>query len=166
MFSPYPRETQMSDRSYAGPAYTADPFTDYRLYDGVRTRRMFAFLIDAAVIAALTLLTGLAVLFLGVFTLGLGWLLFPLLWPGVALIYSAFSLGGRNSATVGMRMMGLEMRMLDGSRMTPVLAAIHAVLFYASVSLLTPFVLVVALISDRKRLLHDIVLGTVVLNRQ
>lgn len=64
-----------------------------------------------------------------------------------------------------MRAFGLEMRQLDGSRMTPVLAALHSVLFYASISVLTPFVLVVALISDRKRLLHDIVLGTVVVNR-
>lgn len=155
----------MSDPSYAGRSYTADPFTDVRLYDGVRTRRAFAFLIDAVVIAVLTFLTSVAVLLLGVFTLGLGWLLFPLLWPGVALVYSMFSLGGRNSATVGMRMMGLEMRQLDGSRITPVIAAIHAVLFYASVSILTPFVLLVSLISDRKRLLHDLVLGTVVINR-
>lgn len=143
-----------------------DPYTDRALFDGVRTRRVMAFLVDVVIIAILTLLVGFGVLVLGVFTLGLGWLLFPLLWPGVALLYSAFSLGGPNSATVGMRMMGLETRMLDGTRLNPVIAAVHAVLFYASVAILTPFVLLFSLIADRKRLLHDLVLGTVVINRR
>ena len=147
------------------PAYTADPLTDRRLLDGVRTRRSMAFLVDVVLVAVLTLLAAVVVFFLGIFTLGLGWLLYAILWPAVALLYCAFTLGGANSATPGMRTFGLEMRTLDGGRMTPVLAAIHSVLFYASVSLLTPFILLVALISDRKRLLHDIVLGTVVVNR-
>lgn len=154
----------MSDRSYA-PTFTADPLTDWRLYDGVLGRRAFAFLIDVLIIGTLTVLSAVAIAILGVFTLGLGWLLFPLLWPGVALLYSAFSMGGPRSATVGMRTMGLEVRMLDGSRLNPVIAAVHAVLFYASVTILTPFVLLVGLFADRKRLLHDLVLGTVVVNR-
>jgi len=33
-------------------------------------------------------------------------------------------------------------------------------------SLLTPFVLLVSLFSDRKRLLHDILLGTIIVNRR
>lgn len=155
----------MSDRSYAGPTYTVDPLTDWRLYDGVLGRRILAFLVDVIIIGALTVGAFVLVAVLGVFTLGLGWLLFPLLWPGVALLYSAFSLGGARSATVGMRTVGLEVRMLDGSRLNPLIAAVHAVLFYASVAILTPFVLLVALFADRKRLLHDLVLGTVVVNR-
>jgi uncharacterized RDD family membrane protein YckC len=143
----------------------ADPLTDSRLFSGVRTRRMMAFLVDVVVLAILTFLAGVVVFFLGILTLGLGFLLYAILWPAVALIYSAFTLGGPNSATPGMRTFGLEMRTLDGGRMTPVLAAIHAVLFYASISLLTPLVLLISLIADRKRLLHDIVLGTVVVNR-
>jgi uncharacterized RDD family membrane protein YckC len=144
---------------------STDPLMDSRLYSGVRTQRIFGFLVDVVVLAVLTFLAGVVVFFLGILTLGVGWMLYLILWPAVALIYTAFTLGGPNSATPGMRMFGLEMRMLDGSRMTPVLAALHAVLFYASISLLTPLVLLVALISDRKRLLHDIILGTVVVNR-
>ncbi len=136
-----------------------------RLTDGVLGKRVFAFLIDVVIIFGLTIGAFVLVAVLGVFTLGLGWLLFPLLWPGVALIYSAFSVGGPKASTIGMRTMGLEVRMLDGSRLNPVIAAVHAVGFYASVAILTPFVLLVALFSDRKRLLHDLVLGTVVVNR-
>ena len=44
------------------------------------------------------------------------------------------------------------------------LGAVHAIAFWVSVSFLTPLVLLVALFNDRKRLLHDIVLGTVVIN--
>lgn len=147
------------------PGFRPDPYTDARLYAGVRTRRVMAFLLDIVIVAILTFAVGVLVFFLGIVTLGLGWLLYGILWPAVALLYSAFSLGGRHSATVGMRSFGLEMRQLDGSPMNPVMGVLHSVLFYASVTLLTPFIVVVALISDRKRLLQDIVLGTVVINR-
>ncbi|MDB5564159.1 MAG: hypothetical protein JWP84_725, partial [Tardiphaga sp.] len=45
-----------------------------------------------------------------------------------------------------------------------VLGCAHAVLFWASVSFLTPLVLVVGLLNGRRQLLHDLVLGTVVVN--
>ena len=44
------------------------------------------------------------------------------------------------------------------------LGAVHAVAFWFSVSAFTPFVLLVAFFNQRKRLLHDIVLGTVIIN--
>jgi uncharacterized RDD family membrane protein YckC len=45
-----------------------------------------------------------------------------------------------------------------------VLGAAHAVLFWVSVSVLSPLVLLVGLFNGRRRLLHDIVLGTVIIN--
>lgn len=134
------------------------------LFAGVRSRRIFAFLIDVIAIALLTLAAGVLVFVLGVFTLGLGFLLYAILPTAVALIYVAFTLGGPQSATPGMRAMGLEMRLWYGDRPYPLLAAVHAILFWFSISLLTPFVLLVSLFSDRKRLLHDMVLGVVVMN--
>jgi uncharacterized RDD family membrane protein YckC len=152
-------------RVYDGGAYIIEPLTDPRMFEGVRTRRILAFLIDAVVIALLTVVASIAVAVLGVLTLGLGWLLFPLLWPGVALLYCAFTMGGPRSATLGMRAQGLEARFLDGSRFNPGIAAIHSILFYISVGVLTPFILLVSLFTDRKRLLHDLVLGSVVVRR-
>jgi uncharacterized RDD family membrane protein YckC len=38
------------------------------------------------------------------------------------------------------------------------------VLFWVSISFLTPLVLLVGLFNGRRRLLHDIILGTVVIN--
>jgi uncharacterized RDD family membrane protein YckC len=137
---------------------------DPRLYADVRRRRAMAFLIDVCFVAVLFLAAAVVVFFAGILTLGLAWLTYAILWPAVALVYSAMTVGGSSQATPGMRMMGLTVRTLSGERVTPVIAAAHAVLFYMSVSLLTPFVLVVSLISARKQLLQDIILGTVVVN--
>ena len=63
-----------------------------------------------------------------------------------------------------MRVMDLEMRTWYGAPAYFVLGAVHAVGYWVSVSFLTPLVLLVALVNDRKRLLHDIVLGTIVIN--
>lgn len=134
------------------------------LFSGVRSRRIFAFFIDVIVIALLTFGAGILVFFLGVFTLGLGFLLYGILPAAVALLYVAFTLGGPMASTLGMRAMGLEMRLWYGAKPYALLAAVHALLFWFSVSLLTPLVLLVSLFSDRKRLLHDIILGVVVIN--
>jgi uncharacterized RDD family membrane protein YckC len=40
------------------------------------------------------------------------------------------------------------------------------VLFWAGNAILTPLVLLVTLFSDRKRTLHDLLLGTIVLRRR
>jgi len=143
-----------------------DPVRNPELFSGVRSRRIFAFLIDVIAIAILTFGAGIVVFILGVFTLGLGFLLYAILPTAVALTYVAFTLGGPLAATPGMRAMGLEMRLWYGAKPYPLLAAVHALLFWFSISLLTPLVLLVSLFSDRKRLLHDIVLGTVVINSE
>jgi uncharacterized RDD family membrane protein YckC len=103
----------------------------------------------------------------GVVTLGLGWALFWLVSPASviwALIYYGASLGGPHSATLGMRVMDLELRTWYGAPAYFVLGAMHAVLFWISISVLTPLVLLVGLFNGRRRLLHDMILGTVVIN--
>jgi uncharacterized RDD family membrane protein YckC len=63
-----------------------------------------------------------------------------------------------------MRVMDLELRTWYGSSGYFVLGATHAVLFWVSISFLTPLILLIGLFNSRRRLLHDIVLGTVVIN--
>jgi uncharacterized RDD family membrane protein YckC len=63
-----------------------------------------------------------------------------------------------------MRMMDLEMRTWYGAPSYFVLGAMHALLFWISVSVLSPLILLVGLFNSRRRLLHDIVLGTVIIN--
>jgi uncharacterized RDD family membrane protein YckC len=133
----------------------------------VLTRRAFAFLIDLVVLSIPVILAVIFIAVFGVVTLGLGWVLFWLVSPASviwALVYYGASLGGPHSATIGMRMMDLQMRTWYGAPSYFVLGAMHAVAFWVSVSFLTPLVLLLGLFNGRRRLLHDIVLGTVVIN--
>jgi uncharacterized RDD family membrane protein YckC len=144
-----------------------DPLSQPELFRGVLTRRVFAFLIDLVVLSIPVILAVIFIAVFGVITLGLGWVLFWLVSPASviwALIYYGASLGGPHSATIGMRMMDLQMRTWYGAPSYFVLGAMHAVAFWVSVSFLTPLVLLVGLFNGRRRLLHDIVLGTVVIN--
>jgi uncharacterized RDD family membrane protein YckC len=141
-----------------------DPVAQPELFEGLRWRRTMAFVVDVSMVGMLFMIAAFAVFFLGLVTLGLGWMLYLVLWQAVALLYTAFTLGGPSSATPGMRMMGLEMRLWYGAKAYPLLAAAHVIAFWLSISFLTPLVLVVSLLNERKRLLHDIVLGTVVVN--
>ena len=138
-----------------------DPAIHPELYEGVRTRRAFAFLIDFAVVVALMLVAYVVIAVVGIFTLGLLWLLLPAVWPVVAILYSVLTIGGPNSATPGMRFMGIEIRNVRGERIDYAIALFHALGFWFSVAILTPLILLVALFTPRKQLLHDLVLGTV-----
>jgi uncharacterized RDD family membrane protein YckC len=139
-----------------------DPAVHPERYEGVRTRRSFAFLVDAGMILFLMIVASIVIAVLGVFTFGLGWMLFPAVWPVVAILYSVLTLGGPSSATPGMRFTGVEMRTVRGEPMNYALALLHALGFWFSVGILTPLILVVALFTPRKQLLHDLLIGTVV----
>lgn len=144
-----------------------DPWLNPELFRGVLTRRVLAFLIDLIVLSIPVIIAVLFIAVFGVITLGLGWALFWLVSPASviwAIVYYGASLGGPHSATWGMRMMNIQMRTWYGAPGYFVLGATHAVLFWISVSLLTPFVLLVGLFNGRRRLLHDMILGTVVVN--
>jgi uncharacterized RDD family membrane protein YckC len=138
------------------------PYAHPARYEGVRSRRVFAFIVDSAIILFLMLTAVVLIAVLGVFTLGLGWFLFPLVWPVLAILYEVLTIGGRASATPGMRFMGIELRTVAGERMDYPLALLHSLGIWFSVTLLTPLVLLVALFTRRKQLLHDLLLGTVV----
>jgi uncharacterized RDD family membrane protein YckC len=144
-----------------------DPWTQPELFRGVLTRRVFAFLIDLVIVSVPVILGYLFIAVFGLITLGLGWVLFWLAWPATVIwvvVYYGASLGGPHSATMGMRVMDLELRTWYGAPGYFVLGAMHAVLFWISVTVLSPLVLLVGLFNARRRLLHDVVLGTVVIN--
>lgn len=135
---------------------------DTRAYRGVRTRRIFAFILDYFFVALLTIPFAILVALLGLLTFGLGWALFSVLLPAVAILYIWNTLGSRDQATAGMKIMGIRLERLDGTRIDGLTAVVHSVLFWAGNVILTPLVLLVTLFSDRKRTLHDLLLGTVV----
>ena len=144
-----------------------DPAANPELFEGVLPRRVVAFVINFLVIAVPVALAYVFAIVFTIITLGLGAALFWLLSPATviwALVYFGLTLGGPHSATIGMRVMDLEMRTWYGAPAYFVLGAVHAVVFWLSVSMLTPFILLVCFFNERGRLLHDILLGTVVIN--
>jgi uncharacterized RDD family membrane protein YckC len=144
-----------------------DPATSPELFDGVLSRRVVAFIIDLIIIAVPLVAASIFIFVFGVITFGLGWALFWLLSPASvvwALVYYGLTLGGPASATIGMRTMEIEMRTWYGAPAYFVLGAVHAVVYWISVSILSPFILLVGFFNARRRLLHDILVGTVLIN--
>ena len=152
------------DTGFADQPHAYDPVKEPRPFQSVIRKRVLAFIVDAIIITVLTAVTYVVVGLLGIVTLGLAWLLFGLVFPAVGLGYNALTIGGPNSATIGQRMMGLEVRMWFGGKVTPLIAAFHALMFWFSLVVFCP-ILLWAFFDPRKRCLHDILAGVVVINR-
>ncbi len=146
------------------PEFAYDPVTQPELFAGVRSKRIMAFLVDLVIVLLLTFAAGVVVFLLGIVTFGLAWLLYGGLFPVIAVVYTAITLGGPQSATVGMRAAGIEMRLWHGARMYHLIAAMHVLVFYFSVSIATPLILLVSLFNARKRCVHDMLMGTIAIN--
>ena len=114
---------------FGAQPHVFNPVTQPQLFDAVIRKRCVAFVIDAIIIGILWAVAVVAVTILGVLTLGLAWLLFGLIFPAVGLGYNALTIGGPKSATVGQRMMGLTVPMWYGGKVTPLIAAFHALLY-------------------------------------
>jgi uncharacterized RDD family membrane protein YckC len=145
-----------------------DPAANPELFEGVLARRVVAFLIDVIVIAIPLIVGWMFIFVFGLVTFGFGWALFWLMSPGSvlwALVYYGMTLGSPASATPGMRAMEIEMRTWYGAPAYFVLGAVHAVVFWISISMLTPFILMVGFFNGRHRLLHDMLVGTILINK-
>jgi len=146
-----------------------DPATMPELFEGVLARRFVAFFIDLFIVIVPIILAAMFVFLFGLITFGLGWMLYWLMTPAAviwALAYYAFTFGSPASATIGMRAMELEMRTWYGAPTYALLGAVHAVAYWVTISAFTPFVLLVAFFNSRQRLLHDMLVGTVVINNE
>jgi uncharacterized RDD family membrane protein YckC len=144
-----------------------DPIAHPELFEGVLTRRVLAFIVDVLIITIPIVLVSIFIFLFGIFTLGLGWLLFWLVSPASAIwaiVYYGITMGSPASATYGMRAFDLEIRTWYGGPCYFLLGAVHAILFWISISALTPFIVVLSLFNERRRLLHDFLIGTVVIN--
>jgi len=146
-----------------------DPVTNPELFEGILARRCIAFVIDVIIIAIPVVFAAAFIFIVGLVTLGLGWILYWLLSPASviwAICYYGLTFGSPASATIGMRAMDIEMRTWYGAPAYFVLGAVHAIVYWITVSFLTPLILLVALFNQRRRLLHDMLVGTIVINNR
>jgi uncharacterized RDD family membrane protein YckC len=144
-----------------------DPAANPELFEGVVARRIVAFLIDFLILSVPVVFVSMFIFVVGIVTFGLGFLFYGLLWPGMviwAICYYGMTFGSPASATIGMRIMDIEMRTWYGSPAYFVLGGVHAVVFWLTVSMITPIVLIVSLFNERRRCLHDFLVGTVIIN--
>lgn len=136
--------------------------SDPRRYEGVLLRRTCAALFDFVIVLVISTLLWLANCVATVGTLGLVSLPAFILAPVVIhLLMCTYLLGGPTGASFGMRTCGIRVVNLEGRPIDHVQAFLTTALFFASVPIFLP-ILVVGFFAERSRLLHDIVVGTVV----
>jgi len=82
---------------------------------------------------------------------------------GVALAYHVLLIAGPINATLGMRLFGIRVHSVLGGPPSLVQAALHAVCFYGSLGLGGGILLIFPFFNTRRRALHDVLAGTVVL---
>lgn len=144
-----------ADFNSASPPSYEDP----ALYDGVLTRRVFAFFIDYLLVVLLCIPLFFVIFLFGLLTLGWGFYLFSVMFFLVAVPYIGLSLGGPQQATPGMRLMGVRLVRLNGQSIDCLFAILHGALFWAG-NVLTPLILLAALFLDKKQTVHDWLLGS------
>ena len=134
-------------------------FSDsYYRMRGVRTRRIFAALIDYMIIFLLAF-----GIILGTMGLAFFWY-FTLLFV-IHFFYVSFSVMSKSRGTIGQRWMDLEVSLtLDGGRVPFINAAIYTILYYISCGY--PLLFIVSLFESHKRCLHDLLAGVIIARRQ
>jgi uncharacterized RDD family membrane protein YckC len=138
---------------------------DEVLTRGVLSRRFIAWLIDLLLIGVLVAVVWTVTAAFGLVTLGLGWYLLP--WVSVVpFAYHWLSIASPLSATPGQAVMGLALRNNQTlERPDFVEAAVWVILYYLTLAVFCPALLIM-LFTERKRALHDIVSGLVMVRRR
>jgi len=133
------------------------PLDEPALFDGVLWRRVVGYGIDVLLLSVIFSVLGL----LAFLSFGL---LAPVnlaIAPIVPIAYHTYFIG-RSGATPGMTLMDLETRTWTGGRPEYLQALLMTVMFYLSLAVTWLLVLLVPLFNERKRTLHDLISGVVV----
>jgi uncharacterized RDD family membrane protein YckC len=146
--------------------YKPEIFANPALFDGILWRRVGAYFFDAILIVAINVALHVLLVFLGLLTFGVAWLLLgPITCLTVALAYGTLFIGGGEGATPGMRLCDIEARGLDGGRPGYFQAFLMTALFYATVPVTSFLILIVAFFTEHNRTAHDFLSGITVVRR-
>lgn len=152
-------------QDYAARPYLPDPSTAPELFEGILTRRVMAYLIDLVMIGAITIGLSLIALILGLFTFGLSLLSLAFVVPAAVVIYYAITLGSPRRATVGMQAMDIVLTPTRGQPLDGWMAIFHAGLFWLTFWISWPVTILFALFTPRRQMIHDLVMGTLMVRR-
>jgi uncharacterized RDD family membrane protein YckC len=142
-----------------------DPATAPELFEGILSRRAFAFIVDTVIMGALVVLVSVFGGIIGFFTFGLGWLALVFVIPVVILGYYAATLGSPRRATIGMRYMDLVLTPTRGPPLDGWRILIHPLVFWITCWVAWPISLLVALLTPRREMVQDLITGTLMLRR-
>lgn len=140
-----------------------DPELDAAFYEGVLSKRLVAWFIDLGAILAISLPI---LVLVGVVTLGFGLFAAPFLITLIAFAYRVVTIADR-SATWGMRVMGIELRLHSGRKFDLFNAFLHTLLFFALMASVLGWVasILAMLMTARGQGLGDLLLGTTAINK-
>ncbi|SFC57772.1 RDD family protein [Tropicimonas isoalkanivorans] len=147
--------TYMTEPSWGLP----DPERDADLYADVPLKRAIAWVVDSILIFLMTLLVL-------PFTAFVGLLFYGALWLSISFLYRTLTIAG-GSATLGMRLMSIQLRNARGERFGLADAVVHTSIYMVCFSFFIPQVIsaVLMLSSSRGQGLSDLALGSTALNR-
>lgn len=155
----------MTQEYAASRPYLPDPATAPELFDGVLTRRVIAYFIDLAIMGALVLALTMVGAILGVLTFGLAFASLVFVIPAAIVLYYAATLGSSRRATVGMQMMDIVLTPTRGQPLDGWMAILHALVFWLTFWICWPVSLLFALFTPRRQMIHDLVVGTLMVRR-
>lgn len=147
--------------TYYETAHTGlpDPELDSQFYENVNSRRLVAWVFDVAIAFGITTL-------IGMFTLGIAFFVFPLIWLAVGFLYRTLTIASKSS-TWGMRIVGIEIRNRQGHKLDLGTAFLHTLIYSVSIGFfVVQLVSMVMMLSSRYgQGLPDMLLGTAAINR-
>ncbi|WP_297108208.1 RDD family protein [uncultured Devosia sp.] len=152
-------------QNFASRPQLPDPATAPELFDGLLTRRAMAYLIDVMIMSVLVLVISLIGAILGFFTFGLAWVSLIFAVPAAIIIYYAATLGSARRATVGMQMMDIVLTPTRGQPLDGWMAILHALVFWITIWICWPVTLLFALFTPRRQMIHDLIMGTLMVRR-
>lgn len=152
-------------QDYADRPQLPDPSTAPELFEGLLTRRVIAGVIDIVLMSMIVSALMVVGAILGFFTFGLSLLSLVFILPASIVFYYAATLGSPRRATVGMQMMDLVLTPTRGQPLDGWMAAIHALVFWITFWISWPISLLFALFTPRRQMIHDLIVGTLMVRR-
>lgn len=153
------------DQTFASRPALPDPVSAPELFEGLLTRRVFAFLVDVTIMVTMILLFSVVGLIAGFLTFGLAWLALIFVVPATVLLYYGATLGSSKRATVGMQLMDIVLTPTRGQPLDGWMAVIHAAVFWLTTWISWPISLLFVLFTPRRQMIHDLVVGTLMVRR-
>ncbi len=155
----------MIDTMSFSRAHLPDPATAPELFEGILKRRVLAYILDLALIVALTVLLMIVGVIFGVLTFGLGMVALPFIIPASVILYYALTLGSRLRATMGMWTFDIVLTPVSGRPLDGWRVLIHPIAFWVTAWFSWPVSFAIALLTPRREMLHDYITGTLMVRR-